>query len=68
MELAKPESFREKELALGIPADAQKNVFVSLENTAEQVTKLIAKRNEGITTFMRAPVATGKSEMSCHGI
>lgn len=59
-------SIREKELALGDPADAENNVFVSLENTVEQVRRLIAIRYEGTATFIRAPVAAGKSTLASY--
>ena len=55
---------REKELPLGNPANAANDVFISLETAVEQVRRLIAMRNEGTATFIRAPVATGKSTLA----
>lgn len=59
-------STREKELALGNPADAENNVFISLENTVEQVRRLVAMRYQGTATFIRAPVAAGKSTLASY--
>ena len=67
MELAlkKSSSTREKELALGIPA-TEANVFISLEKTVEKLKSLIAARIEGVATFIRAPVAAGKTTLATY--
>ena len=53
-----------KQLPLGAPADGQSDVFISLDNTVNELLSILAISNKGNATFIRAAVATGKSTLA----
>lgn len=52
-----------KRLALYRPADEEENVFIPLSETADQILQLL-DLDEGTPTFIRAPVASGKTTVA----
>ena len=58
-------SSRYRELPLTRPADEEEDVFIPLEATVLKIKALVA-RDRGSPTFIRAPVAAGKSTLANH--
>ena len=52
-----------KQLPLLRPAHEERNVFIPLSDTADKIIKLL-DLEEGTPTFIRAPVASGKTTMA----
>lgn len=56
---------RTKELALSEPARESEDVFIPLESTVKALKKII-KEERGAPTFIRAPVAAGKTTLALY--
>ena len=54
-----------KELALSEPAREADDVFIPLESTVEALKKII-EEEDGAPTFIRAPVAAGKTTLALY--
>ena len=57
-------SSRLKDLALAAPAEEESNVFIPLEKTVVKLRKIVLDKQDGSVTFIRAPVATGKTTLA----
>jgi len=56
-------SSRNKTLPLGFPAKEEEDVFIPLESSVEMIKSIVAIK-KGHVTFIRAPVAAGKTTLA----
>ena len=66
LEIKKSASIREKELPGGVIANPSLHVFIPLDDTVQRIKALVALTHDGNATFIRAPVAAGKTTLARH--